>query len=262
MNATMSDEIPVNRVLLFAALREAAGSGAVKIAATNMQELVNKACEEFGVEFAAVCERAIAAIDGETIPRSEWAGTILTGNEEIALLPPVSGGSDYAPEAGTKITAAVLTVSDRGYAGETEDASGPAIVELLEAEGFDVVASDLVPDDQRLIADKIRGWADFQTARLIVTTGGTGLGPRDVTPEATLSVLEKEAPGLGELMRRSSDNSRAALSRQTAGVRNGCLIVNLPGSRSAAVECMVAIVELVEHAIHAASGAGHEASNR
>ncbi|RIK05873.1 MAG: hypothetical protein DCC49_11985 [Acidobacteria bacterium] len=259
---TDSEEVPINKVLLFASLREAAGSGAVKIAASNLQELVNKACEEFGVEFAAVCERAVAAIDGETIPRSEWHSTLLTGAEEIALLPPVSGGSDYAPETGERISAAVLTVSDRGFRGETEDTSGPAIVELLESEGFEVIATDVVPDDESQIAEKIRGWADFQTARLIVTTGGTGLGPRDVTPEATRAVLEKEAVGLGELMRRSSDNPRSALSRQTAGVRNGCLVINLPGSRAAAIECLVAVVGLVDHAIHAAGGAGHEAPSR
>lgn len=258
----MSDELPVVRVLLFASLREAAGSGSVKIAAANLQDLVNKACKEFGIEFASVCERAVAAIDGETVPRSEWPTTALTGDEEIALLPPVSGGSDYAPEAGDKITAAVLTVSDRGYAGETEDTSGPAIAELLESEGFDIVARDVVPDDETMIGEKIKGWADFQTARLIVTTGGTGLGPRDVTPEATRSVLEKEAVGLGELMRRSSDNPRSALSRQTAGVRNGCLVINLPGSREAAIECLVTVVGLVDHAIHAAGGAGHEAPSR
>lgn len=267
---TDDDEVPVNRVLLFASLRETAGSGAVKIAASNVQELVNKACEQFGVEFASVCERAVAAIDGETIPRSEWHSTRLTGAEEVALLPPVSGGSndssdrapDRAPETDEKITAAVLTVSDRGFRGETEDTSGPGIVELLESEGFDVIATDMVPDDESQIAEKIRGWADFQTARLIVTTGGTGLGPRDVTPEATRTVLEKEAIGLGELMRRSSDNPRSALSRQTAGVRNGCLVINLPGSRAAAIECLVAVVGLVDHAIHAAGGAGHEAPSR
>lgn len=259
---TAADEVPVNRVLLFASLREAAGSGAVEISASNVQELVNKACEKFGVEFASVCERAVAAIDGETLPRSQWHSTLLTGTEEVALLPPVSGGSDYSPEASDKITAAVLTVSDRGFRGETEDTSGPAIVELLESEGFDVIATAAVPDDESQIVEKIRGWADFQTARLIVTTGGTGLGPRDVTPEATQTVIEKEAVGLGELMRRSSDNPRSALSRQTAGIRNGCLVVNLPGSRAAAIECLAAVIGLFDHAIHAAGGAGHEAPSR
>lgn len=248
---------PVCCLLLFASLRELAGSGSVKIPASNLLALVDAASESFGPEFAAAAARAVCAIDGETVPRDQWGSTPLMGTEEIALFPPVSGGSDDEVREGARVPAAVLTVSDRSASGESEDTSGPALVDFLETEGFEVVATAIVPDDAALIAGKLEGWTDFQTARLVVTTGGTGLGPRDVTPEATLSVIEKEAVGLGELMRRSSDEPRAALSRQIAGVRNGCLIVNVPGSRAAAIECMVSIVEVLEHAIHAASGGDH-----
>lgn len=243
-----------NKLLLFASLREIAGTSAVEIEAGTLGELVAEACDRFGSSFAQICERSIAAVDGENVPSSEWDSFSLDGSIEIALLPPVSGG---APA-----TAAVLTVNDRCSAWEAEDTSGPAIVEFLESEGYEVAATDIVADDATLIGEKISQWADFLVARLIVTTGGTGLGPRDVTPEATRDVLDKEAPGIGELMRASADTSLAYLSRQTAGVRNGCLVINLPGSRAAAVECLVAVAEVLEHALHAAGGGGHEAAGR
>lgn len=256
---------PANKVLLFASLREAAGTGAVEVEAETLAVLVTKVCDRFGDPFRQICLRAVTAVDGESIPRAEWATYELDGSQEVAILPPVSGGSDVISidrSSGGQATAAVLTISDRCSAGETEDTSGPAIIEFLESEGYEVTAKGVVPDESDLIREKLEGWADFKTAQLIVTTGGTGLGPRDVTPEATRAVVEREAPGIGELMRSSSDTTRAYLSRQVAGVRNGCLIVNLPGSRAAAIECLVATVELFEHAIHAASGGNHEAPQR
>ncbi len=127
---------------------------------------------------------------------------------------------------------AILTISDAGSRGERADTSGDAIAAWAAAKGYTVVARSLVPDETGPIATALAGWADGSTADLILTTGGTGLSSRDVTPEATRAVLDKEAPGIAEALRVSvlPKFPRAALSRGTAGVRGRTLIVNLPGS--------------------------------
>lgn len=144
---------------------------------------------------------------------------------------------------------AVLTVSDRASAGVYADGSGPAVEAALT--GHEVVDRVVVPDDARTIADTLRTWADEGGVDLILTTGGTGLGPRDVTPEATRSVIEREAPGIAEAMRAHGRavTPFAALSRQVAGARGTCLIVNLPGSPKAAVESLDAVLEILPHAV-------------
>ena len=150
--------------------------------------------------------------------------------------------------------AVVLTCSDRASAGETPDESGPAVMRLLEAAGFEVTGVSVLPDVSQLIARFLASAAVHH--QLIVTTGGTGLGSRDVTPEATRSVLDYEVPGLAELMRAAGvrKTPMAALSRSLVGVRGRTLIVNLPGSVKGATESLAAITPVLGHAVQVLSG--------
>jgi molybdopterin adenylyltransferase len=149
------------------------------------------------------------------------------------------------------IKAVVLTISDSASRGEREDLSGPAVVSELQSLQAEVVATEILPDEREQIAALLRQYADDGAANLILTTGGTGLGPRDVTPEATRDVIEREAPGLAELMRAESVKITplAALSRSVCGARGRTLIVNLPGSVRGARENFQAIARLLPHAI-------------
>jgi molybdenum cofactor synthesis domain-containing protein len=150
--------------------------------------------------------------------------------------------------------AAVLTVSDRSSRGEREDASGPALRECLAALGFEVTLAPAVADERGEISARIRDLAAAHD--LVLTTGGTGLSPRDVTPEATRDVIDREAPGLPEEMRRRSAERfpRAILSRGVAGTLGRCLVVNLPGSPSGAVECLGYVAPVLVHAIRVLGG--------
>lgn len=153
--------------------------------------------------------------------------------------------------ARVEIVAVVLTISDSTSRGEREDRSGPAVVGELEKLGCRVAATEVLPDDRDLISQKLRDYADRADVNLILTTGGTGFAPRDNTPEATRAVIEREAPGLAELMRfRSLDETPLApLSRAVCGIRNRTLIVNLPGSTRGAVQNFTAIRSSLPHAI-------------
>ena len=158
------------------------------------------------------------------------------------------------------ITAAVVTVSDSAHEGTRADASGPAVTARLKERGLDVIATVVIPDEQSEIADTLRHLADSGSAAAIFTTGGTGMAPRDVTPEATREVIEREIPGFGEVMRLKGRESTpfAALSRAVAGTRGGVLIVNLPGSVKGAMESLDAILELVPHVLDLINGrTGH-----
>ena len=148
-----------------------------------------------------------------------------------------------------KYTAAVITVSDKAYRGEREDTSGPAIAELLESEGWDVVYRATVPDEMELIKEELTGCCDERRINLILTTGGTGFAKRDITPEATLAVIERETRGIPEAMRAESMKitPRGCLSRSAAGIREDSLIVNLPGSKKAAKENLMAVIEGLKH---------------
>lgn len=148
--------------------------------------------------------------------------------------------------------AGVLTVSDRSSRGERPDGSGPVLVRLLTDElGFGVAQYAIVADEIEQIAGVLRQWADCEHLDLIVTTGGTGFAPRDVTPEATMAVVERPTPGLAEAMRASSlaVTPHAMLSRAVAGIRGRTLIVNLPGSPKAAAENLLTIVPALRHGL-------------
>ena len=150
----------------------------------------------------------------------------------------------------------ILTVSDAGSKGERSDTSGDAISEIMGREGFNQVCRDIVPDEKELVSSKLRQWCDSGEVDLVLTTGGTGLGPRDVTPEATKAVIDIEAPGIVEAMRIGTlkHTPLAMLSRSVAGVRSGCLIVNLPGSPTGVRECLAEVVPVIPHALEMIRG--------
>jgi len=154
------------------------------------------------------------------------------------------------------LKAGILTVSDRSSRGEREDASGPALSRWLEKRGVKTGRLEIVPDEGDRIAAVLRNWADEEEFELILTTGGTGLSPRDVTPEATLTVVERTIPGFGERMRSRSleKTPMAVLSRAVAGVRKRSLIINLPGSPKGAVENLEAVWDAVPHAVEKIRG--------
>ena len=145
----------------------------------------------------------------------------------------------------------ILTVSTSGAQGQREDTSGQAIRELMEQQGYEVVRYEVVSDEQELIANRLSQWADSADVDLIVTTGGTGLGHRDVTPEACLSVIDKEVPGLAEAMRANTlqFTPMAMLSRSVAGIRGRTLIITLPGSPKGARECLDVVSPVLPHAL-------------
>lgn len=150
----------------------------------------------------------------------------------------------------------ILTVSDKGWRGEREDRSGEAIRKLLPRINGHVAAYEIVPDERETIVACLIRMADQQALDLVLTTGGTGLGPRDVTPEATQAVMEREVPGVAEAMRRASlEKTRfALLSRQVSGIRGKTWIINLPGSPKAVQECLEAVLDILPHGLETLQG--------
>lgn len=145
----------------------------------------------------------------------------------------------------------ILTISTKGWQGQRQDKSAEVIKSSLLAVDSHVVKYEVVPDDSGIIAGKLAEWADEGSVDVILTTGGTGLSPTDVTPEATLSVVDKVAPGFAEAMRMETFKTtpRAILSRAAAGVRKKCLIINLPGSPRAVQECLEVVLSTIPHAV-------------
>ena len=154
-------------------------------------------------------------------------------------------------------TAAVITVSDKGYRGEREDTSGPNLCEILKNKGFDVVYTSIIPDEMEQIKAELVKCSEEGIA-LVLTTGGTGFSPRDITPEATLAVIERATPGIPEAMRAESMRitPRGCLSRSVAGIRKRTLIINLPGSKKASQENILAVIDPVEHGLEMLLGKG------
>lgn len=152
--------------------------------------------------------------------------------------------------------AAVVTVSDRSFSGRRPDSAGPLVAELLREAGYQVAETAVVPDERPQIEETLRKIADGGAVQLLVTTGGTGFSPRDVTPEATLSVCDRLTPGIPEAMRYASMaiTPRAMLSRAQAGIRGGTLILNLPGSPKAARENLEAVLPALAHGLEMLSG--------
>ena len=148
-------------------------------------------------------------------------------------------------------TAAVITISDKGYRGERVDTSGPNLVEILKDKGFDVTYTQIIPDDRELIKAELIKCADELNIALVLTTGGTGFSPRDITPEATMEVVERPTPGIPEAMRAESMRitPKGCLSRSSAGIRGRSLIINLPGSKKASQENILAVIDPVSHGL-------------
>jgi molybdenum cofactor synthesis domain-containing protein len=157
-------------------------------------------------------------------------------------------------------TVGILTVSDKGSRGERQDKSGEAIRGILSEIGGHVAEYDIVPDERKLISERLVRWADKGNLDIVVTTGGTGLAPRDVTPEATLAVVDRIVPGFAEAMRAESlkKTPHAMLSRAVVGTRGKCLIINLPGSPKAVRECLHVILPALPHAIETLTGRSDE----
>lgn len=147
--------------------------------------------------------------------------------------------------------AAILTLSDRCSTGEREDGSGPALRQWLEQRGVAVKHTEVIPDDEGLISEKLKEWADSRRFDLILTTGGTGVSPRDVTPDATEAIADRILPGFGEVMRMESlkKTPHAIISRAIAAIRGETLIINLPGSPKGATECIGFVWAAVPHAV-------------
>ncbi len=148
-------------------------------------------------------------------------------------------------------TAAVITVSDKGYRGEREDTSGPNLVKILTEKGFAVTYTAIVPDEPDMIKEQLVKCADELKIALVLTTGGTGFSPRDITPEATMEVVERLTPGIPEAMRAESMKitPKGCLSRSAAGIRSRSLIINLPGSKKASAENILAVIDPVAHGL-------------
>ncbi len=157
------------------------------------------------------------------------------------------------------IKAAILTVSDSCAAGKREDVSGQTIEDILAAGGFEICERRIVADDQKAIANELRSLSDKAAVDIVLTTGGTGLGPRDITPEATSSVCQRMVPGLSEMMRAEGlkKTKNAVLSRGMAGIRNKTLVINLPGSSKGVKESLEIILDVLPHAVDMMLGGGH-----
>ncbi len=168
------------------------------------------------------------------------------------------------PSVDAKLTAAVITLSDKGFKGEREDESGPAIVTILKEAGYEIVETMILPDEQKEIERNLIRLADQRQVNLILTTGGTGFSIRDCTPEATMAVATRNAPGIAEAIRYGSMNitKRAMLGRGASVIRNETIIVNLPGSKKAVIESLGFIIDELEHGIRILKGSSSDCARK
>jgi molybdopterin adenylyltransferase len=159
--------------------------------------------------------------------------------------------------------AIIITVSDRGASGQREDTSGPEIARMVEAAGMEIIGRRVIPDEREMIRRMLLEWCDGGNADLILTTGGTGVSPRDVTPDATREVIDREIPGMAEAMRRQSAavTPHAMISRALAGIRGRTLIINLPGSPKGARENLSVLLPALTHAIEKIKGDDSECAS-
>lgn len=228
--------------------------GAAEIAATASVTAIDRT----GVEMEALLAASIAALTLYDMLKPIDPGMEIAG---ITLCEKRGGKSSFAGAQGPSRRAAVLVVSDSVAGGVREDRSGGAIAERLAREGIELVESATVPDDAGAIAAALERLADGSALDLVITTGGTGVGPRDVTAEATARVIEREVPGIAEALRAfgQSRTPFAMLSRGKAGLRGKTLIVNLPGSPKGVAESLDALFPGVLHAFAMIAGGGHDA---
>lgn len=215
-----------------------------------------RAVDRTGVEVEAMTGAALAALTVYDMLKMIDDTLAIEG---VRLLEKRGGKSDHAVEASPPLRAAVLVASDSVAAGAKEDLSGRLLAERLAAAGFIVSPVEVVPDEAGAIAAVVRRWADDDRVDLVVTTGGTGLGPRDVTPEALADVLERDAPGVMEAVRSHGQHRTplAMLGRGRAGVRGRTLVVSLPGSRGAVADALAALLPGLPHACLMLRGEGH-----
>jgi cyclic pyranopterin monophosphate synthase len=214
-----------------------------------------------GVEIEALTAASVAALTLYDMLKMIDEGMSIGG---VRLLDKTGGKASFGAQYAEPLRAAVLVLSDSVAAGKKSDASGRMIVERLEAEGVEIADYKVLPDDPDLTAEGLIAYADDDGLDLVVTTGGTGFGPRDTTPEAMSRVIEREVPGIPEAIRAHGQERtpRSMLSRGRAGLRGRTLIVNLPGSRNGVRESLDALMPAVLHSFKMIRGGGHDDKGR
>lgn len=239
-----------NVPLSFVGLEFSLGDAEINITATV------RAVYATGVEMEALAAAAAAALTLYDMLKPVDDAMVIT---DLRVVSKKGGQSDFVNVYDRRLRAAVLVSSDSAAAGEKEDKSGKLIMERLKAEGFEVVTSRIVPDDAAALKEALIYFADELNVDLVLTTGGTGFGPRDVMPEVTAEVMGREAPGIAEAMRGFGQRRThyAMLSRGRAGLRGKTLIINLPGSTRGVAESLDALFPGLLHAFGMLAGAGH-----
>jgi cyclic pyranopterin phosphate synthase len=219
-------------------------------------EVTVKAIYNTGVEMEALTAASVAALTIYDMTKMLDEDLSI---EQVRLISKTGGKSDFQKKLATPLKAAVFVMSDTVSAGKAEDVSGKLIVERLKSEGFDVAEYAVVPDNESDIVQSIRKCCDESLVDLVVTTGGTGIGPRDNTPEAIARLIDKTLPGISEAIRAYGQdrNPYSMLSRSSAGVRNKTVIVSLPGSKGGVKDSLEVLFPALRHAFKMLAGEGH-----